>query len=84
MADIGWLIRRLKAMSIPEILWRVSQKGIQKQESKLYKDDLVAVSERVFSDRLKKLQPTPEMLFLNYENRDYVAGSDIYLHGGYP
>lgn len=31
MADIMWLIRRLKAMSVPEVTWRVSQKLLQKK-----------------------------------------------------
>lgn len=29
MAKVSWLIKRLKAMSIPEVLWRLSQKCIE-------------------------------------------------------
>ena len=32
MADILWLIRRLKAMSFLEMQWRLSQNLIQKKE----------------------------------------------------
>ena len=32
MADVVWLVKRLKAMSIPEVEWRVSQKVLQKNE----------------------------------------------------
>lgn len=36
MADFAWLVRRLKAMSAPEVAWRISQKAIQKSEENRY------------------------------------------------
>ncbi|WP_125140042.1 heparinase II/III family protein [Clostridium transplantifaecale] len=83
MADMGWLIRRLKAMSVPEILWRLSQKGIQKQEEKLYKSKSIAVTERVFNSKLSELKPLNDLLYLNFDNLSFVVERDIHLIGGY-
>lgn len=83
MANIGWLIRRLKAMSAPEILWRLSQKGIQKQEEKLYKSKSIAVTERVFNSKLSGLRPLNDLLYLNFENSSFTVDRDIHLIGGY-
>ena len=35
MADVAWLVKRLKAMSISEVKWRVSQKVLQKRRGKI-------------------------------------------------
>ena len=83
MADIGWLVRRLRAMSVPEVAWRVSQKALQKKEEKLYKAKPVAVTAKLFNERLAALPPQVERLHLNYENKEYVVGKDISLLGGF-
>lgn len=45
MADFAWLVRRLKAMSAPEVAWRISQKAIQKSEENRFKSRKIAVTE---------------------------------------
>lgn len=32
MADMMWLLQRLKAMSVPEVCWRLTQKVVQKMK----------------------------------------------------
>ena len=51
MADFAWLVRRLKAMSVPEVAWRVSQKAIQKSEEKRFKSRKTAVTETLFNGK---------------------------------
>lgn len=84
MADIGWLFRRLRAMSAPEIAWRVLQKALQKKEEKLYKLKPVAVISTLFNEKLVALKPQAGQLYINYENSEFSVDQDIALLGGYP
>ena len=52
MTDIAWFIRRLKAMGIPEVAWRVSQKIIQKHEQKKYGTAKISVAEKLFNQKV--------------------------------
>ena len=56
MSDVVWLTQRLKAMSIPEIIWRISQKAEQKKEQYQFKKNKTAVTAFIFSKNLEKLQ----------------------------
>lgn len=82
MADIKWLFNRLQAMSIPEVIWRISRKLMQKKEEKLFKSKPAAVVDRLFNDKLKGLSFQSELLFLNYKNNEF-AENQIQLLGGF-
>ena len=82
MANISWLIRRLKAMSIPEVLWRLSQKNIQKKEEKRFNDSRIAITSDVFNEKLGSLTAYPERLHINYENRTFALNTTIRLLSG--
>ena len=82
MASVSWLIRRLKAMSIPEVLWRLSQKCIQKKEEKQFGKESILVSSSVFNSSLSSLQPQPERLYINYDNTAYELNTAIHLLAG--
>lgn len=82
MASISWLVRRLKAMSIPEVLWRLSQKRIQKREESEFKNICTSVIDRVFNPRLSGLQINPKKLRINFANMYYGLNTDIHLLAG--
>ena len=83
MTDTAWLIRRLKAMSIPEIAWRVSQKVLQEKEEKFFRAQKCPVTARVFNQKLSKLTLDADRMHLNLENRDFSLNREIPLLGGY-
>lgn len=83
MADFAWLVRRLKAMSVPEVAWRVSQKAIQKSEEKRFKSRKTAVTETLFNGKLSALQLDADRLHLNWDNQHYLLNTVIPLLGGY-
>ena len=83
MADFAWLMRRLKAMSVPEVAWRVSQKAIQKSEENRFKSRKIAVTETLFSEKLSVLQLYAERMHLNWDNQLYSLNTEIPLLGGY-
>lgn len=83
MADIAWLMRRLKAMSIPEVLWRLSQKQIQKKEEKRFHSNKCLVVSELFDKKLEGLYLDVERIYLNLENKDFTLISSIPLLGGY-
>lgn len=46
--DLGWTLRRLKAMSKDEVLWRLSQKKLERYERKAFGKEKVSVTEAVY------------------------------------
>lgn len=83
MADVTWLVRRLKAMSIPEVIWRLSQKSIQKKEKKLFKSNKVVVTSYLFNPMLENLKIDANRMYLNLANTDYSLETSISLLGGF-
>lgn len=83
MADFMWLMRRLKAMSVPEVAWRVSQKAIQKSEEKRFKSRKTAVTETLFNRKLSALQLAADRMHLNWDNQCYSLNTEIPLLGRY-
>lgn len=82
MPNISWLIRRLKAMSIPEVAWRLSQKAIEKKESAAFKGQRRAVSSAVFNSALSALAPDADRLGLNLDNAAFSCNTAIHLLAG--
>ena len=82
MANVSWLLRRLKAMSIQEVIWRLSQKSIQKQEEKKFGAIGWNVTASVFSEKLKNLKAYPERLHLNLQNDTFTLNTTIHLLSG--
>lgn len=83
MADIVWLIRRLKAMSIPEVVWRLFQKQIKKREEKRFRFNKCLVSDELFDKRLEGLTLCADKMWLNLNNCEYSLPNSIPLLGGY-
>ena len=83
MADVKWLIRRLKAMSLPEIFWRLSQKKIQKKEGKKFRGADIAVCDELFDDKYSALAIDPARMYLNQNNKTFGLERTIHLLGNY-
>ena len=82
MPSISWLIKRLKAMSIPEVAWRLSQKRIEKQEQASFKGERRQVISAVFNPALAGLTPDADKLHLNYRNPVFSCHTAIHLLSG--
>lgn len=83
MADVVWLTRRLKAMSIPEVIWRISQKLVQKGEQYQFKKHKSSVTAFLFNKRLNSLQLNAGQMHLNLTNQYFQLNTSIPLLGGY-
>lgn len=83
MSDVVWLTQRLKAMSIPEIIWRISQKAEQKKEQYQFKKNKTAVTAFIFSKNLEKLRLDADRMQLNLKNKTFQLCTSISLLGGY-
>lgn len=83
MADVMWLIRRLKAMSVPEVSWRVSQKLLQKKEEKIFETHKLAVTKSLFNKKLEGLKINADRMHLNIQNECFCLNRIIPLLGGY-
>lgn len=83
MANFAWLVRRLKAMSVSEVAWRISQKAIQKGEKKRFKPRKIAVTENLFNEKLSALRLDVDRMHLNWDNKSFSLNKDIPLLGGY-
>ena len=82
MADISWLIRRLKAMSIPEVLWRFSQKAEEKREKGRFEKTALPVTAKLFDGKYAAFSAHPEKLYLNRENSSFSTNTAIHLLSG--
>ena len=83
MADFAWLVRRLKAMSAPEVAWRITQKAIQQREENRFQSRKIAVTETLFNEKLSALQLDADRMHLNWDNKTFSLGTEIPLLGGY-
>ena len=82
MANAAWIIKRLKAMSIPEVLWRFSQKTLEKKEQARFRNDACPVISKLFNPRLSGLKPDAEKLRMNWGNPDFSCRTAIHLLSG--
>jgi hypothetical protein len=70
-------------MSVPEVMWRVSQKLIEKNESKLFASKKTAVTACLFSSDYEDLQIISDKLCLNKKNKNFGLNRQLPLLGGY-
>lgn len=83
MAKVLWLLKRLKAMSFQEVLWRLSQKNIQGQEEKRFAGNKVPVTAGVFNNKLSLLQLYGNNLSINFNNKAFGLNTLIHLPAGF-
>lgn len=83
MTDIAWRLRRLRAMSIREIAWRISQKKVQEKEANKFKVQRIPVNVVIFNNDLAELEIDTEKMQLNFNNKSFCLHRTIPLLGGY-
>ncbi|HFD1677606.1 TPA: alginate lyase family protein [Enterococcus faecium] len=83
MADMMWLLQRLKAMSVPEVCWRLTQKVVQKNEERCFRATKSAVTKTLFNSKYSVLSADVGRLKLEFSNTDYSLSDSINLLGGY-
>jgi hypothetical protein len=83
MKNFHWLYHRLRAMSIAEIVWRLSQKSLQNRERQQHGTAMAAVTERVHNPALADLVLDSGKLGLNLNNKNDAGDQTLALLGGY-
>lgn len=71
MKDIHWLINRLKSMNAPEIVWRVTQKMLQKKEKRSVYSLHLPVTQIPLSKGLQGLKADVNRVPFNVQNDNY-------------
>lgn len=84
---IGWYISRLRAMSVPEVVWRLEQKAAERAERNVFGKRRIAVTDRVFRREWETLAFHRERLatakWADMPAFDDAAPVRIALPGGY-
>lgn len=70
MKDIKWMLRRMRAMSVSELFWRVREKLTTRQEKTEYYAKNLPVTEIPLPEELKKLRPDSSRLKIHWENEN--------------
>lgn len=78
MGRIAWYANRLRAMSVGEVAWRLSQKRLQGRERAQFARQPIAVW-----DGAEKPLFDAEALGLNFNCKQYSTATEINLLGGY-
>lgn len=76
----SWYIRRLRAMSVGEVVYRVAQKRLQRRERAKFRDPAPVYAVRAYG---KPPVPALPNLGLNPSNDTFTVGRTIELLGGY-
>lgn len=82
MSKIQWYINRLKAMNVKEVVWRLDQKRIEKQEASRFGNRKVNVGSEVFDASLAILSFDSNALGINFANTSYKTCTEIHLLKG--
>lgn len=80
---LAWYVNRLRAMSVPEVCWRLQQKRLQSKEKTAYGQREVPVISSLFDKRLENLRFNALSLGINFKNKVYSVNTDIHLLGGF-
>lgn len=77
-----WYINRLKAMSIPEVYWRLNQSLLHRKEKARFDNNRHNVGKCVFNPKFKGLLFDYKKLGINFSNKNYNTHLDVHLFKG--
>lgn len=94
---LDWYVKRLKAMSRDEVMWRLSQKSQDKKEKDIFKKNVLGVTEGIFYPDNQDITLDPEKLSLGDVKKAVLSRYDhqspqspqslqypgLYILGGY-
>lgn len=81
MRKLEWYINRLRAMNIREVIWRVNQKRIERQEDKHFGVVKINVGTEIWPE-YRDLKFNSELLGINYNNNVFETNTDIHILKG--
>lgn len=82
MPILRWYLNRLRAMSLPEVGWRISQKCIQIQERKRFGSCEMNVGEKIWNEEFSNLVFDRNALRINWNNTHFSICTTIHLLQG--
>jgi len=82
MSKLQWYVNRLRAMNINEIVWRLDQKRIQREEKQRFGAKKISVASDVWNPRFRGLAFDCNALGINFGNKSYGTNTDIHLLKG--
>ena len=82
MSKWGWYVNRLRAMSLREVAWRISQKWREHRERQ-FASHHISVDQQVFNNSLGGLILDAHHLGIEYHNANHTQLKSIYLLGCY-
>ena len=83
MKDYKWFINRIIAMKPQEILWRLQQKCLFKEEKKYFYSLHKPVTEIPLPQNLSDLHIDIDRLSINWDNDDWTVFQTLDLFGVY-
>lgn len=85
LEKINWYYNRLKSMNIPEIIWRIEQKCLEKKEKNIFFDNDIQVISEIFNKDLIQLLNDfdYEKYFINFNNKNFEISNDLWLFEKY-
>lgn len=81
-SKIAWYLNRLRAMNLPEVGWRISQKLLQRQERKIFGNSRISVGSEVFDSNLVGLKFDYKSIGLNFGNQHFGLNTEANLLKG--
>ena len=81
-SKIAWYLNRLRAMNLPEVGWRISQKLLQRQERKIFGNSRISVGSEVFDSNLVGLKFDNKSIGLNFGNQHFGLNTEANLLKG--
>ena len=82
MGRLAWYLNRLRAMNLPEVGWRISQKLLQRQERKIFGNSRISVGSEVFDSNLVGLKFDNKSIGLNFGNQHFGLNTEANLLKG--
>lgn len=83
MRDLKWMLRRMRAMSPAELLWRVREKLIVQNEKTLYYEKKLPVTKIPLPSELESLKPDGSRLRINWENENAALSTGMRMFDCY-
>ena len=83
MKDVKWMLRRLRAMSLSELAWRVKEEALTRWEkAEFYAKDL-PVTQTPLPGGLAALHPDAARVHMNWQNTECTLYKDMCMFGLY-
>lgn len=83
MKDVKWMLRRLRAMSLSELAWRVKEKALTRREKAEFYAKELPVTQIPLPGELAALHPDAARVHMNWQNTECTLYKDMCMFGLY-